>query len=688
MDENNIFRNFEKTLKENDSFIADVENKVFILEKRLVVMKSSFIWKIFFPFLKFERLMSEYVFLFSIGIKSIFKHGLVSTYKSYKKWKYGRAELCEVPVSLTEEVRVIPKAMGENELRQFRYENWCVKNFIDYEKEEFMKKSMKKWKIKPKFSILMPVFNTPEIYLRKAINSVLEQIYPYWELCIYDDGSFHKIIRVLVDEYAKKDKRIKIKRGEKNKGVVDASNEAFLMSTGSFIALLNHDDELTRDALWRNAELIQEDPNVDFIYSDHDKMDTGVKCSRPQFKPDWSPELITSYDYIGYFRVFSKNLLNKIGLFRKKYKDSHDYDLLLRIKETTSKIRHIPTVLYHQRIDSWAPFLGDRENLIQQNSSKCALEDYFKRLKICAKVQIPDFAKEHKLSLYNLKFSPKNHKISIIIPTKNRYDLIVPCIDSILENTDYPNYEIIVVDTGSTDGQVLDYYKKLGSKIKLLEIVEEKFSFAHVNNQAVKESTGEYVVFLNNDTKVFSSDWLVQMRGTFDLSLNIGGVGAKLLYGNNTIQHAGVILGLYGTADHAYRYLIEGSGNFGYMFFPNVIRNYSACTAACLMVKRSCFDEVGGFDEQLALAYNDVDLCLKLCKNGYRIVYNPSVVLYHYEMSTRTLGEYPGETDYLRKKWGKLIDIDPYYNINLTRRSNSFLIKEYDEEEKFTPTQS
>lgn len=629
-------------------------------------------------FFKFINQIKKYILLFTIGIKSIFNYGPFFTYKVYKRWKRRQIDLNTMSLSTS---RGVDK---ESEMKRLRYENWCVKNFIDLKREEDMMFLARAWDSKPKFSLLMPVFNTPEINLRKAINSVLDQIYSEWELCIFDNGSSDKIIDNILNEYVRKDKRIKIKKIHENINISDALNEALSMSSGDFICLFNPNDILSRNALWENAQLINQDNNVDFIYSDHDEIDSGVISFNPMFKPDWSPELIISYDYTGPFKVFNKKILNQLGCFKSKYKACCEYDLILRLMELTDKIKHIATVLYHKRVNINSSLsVGAKEEL--KECGKLALEDHFKRLNIKATVEVINFIDSYSLSLYNMKFSKNDDKISIIIPTKDNYDFIFSCINSILVKTNNElDYEIIVVDSGTTDQRVLAYYNELGSKIKLLKIVEEKFSFAYVNNEAVKKASGKYIVFMNNDVEVIAGDWLEQMRGIFDLSDKIGAVGSKLLYKNNTIQHAGVVLGIYGTADHAFRGLNHEGDNLGYMFFPNVIRNYSACTAACLMVRKDLFMKVGGFDEKLALAYNDVDLCLKLLKDGYRIVYNPNSLLYHHEMGTRKVGEYEGETDYLLSKWDFLINKDPYYNINLTKRSNSFLIKDEDEKEKYT----
>ncbi|MBT3864706.1 glycosyltransferase [Candidatus Peregrinibacteria bacterium] len=669
-----------------DGVVAEKDIVLHDKLNEIKAIRSSLVWRLSWPIRKFVpacRWLLSKLFgrlwarlsLLKVGVKCLKDEGLSATWRKTRNYFKGESQGQGLPDILSSP----PVPIDDN---TWRYMEWRRVNYLHDGDFEKMKKEAEGWKMRPKFSILMPVYNTDEIYLRRALASVLNQIYGDWELCVIDDCSTAKIVRPILKEYVEKDDRIKVKYLENNKGVAGAFNEAYEMATADYIVLLNSDDEISKHALWANAKRINERPNVDFIYSDHDKVDVIGRHFRPAFKPDWSPELILSYNYTGHLRVFSKQIIEKVGFFREECEPGHDYDLILRLTEATDEIQHIPDVLYHWRATVGSVALGDTFNSQRWASGRLVLDEYLDRNKIEAEVELPSFAKRQHVSLYNLKFKDCfEDKISIIISTRN-VDLLSVCIDSILKKTTYSNYEIIIVYTAEGEPEILKKYKKR-KNIKVMTIIKDKFSFATVNNEAAKEAEGKYLVLLNDDTEVLTPDWLQQMRGTFALSSGVGAVGVKLLYNDDTIQHAGVLLGIYRTADHAFRRMSKDE--VGYMCMSDVMRNYSACTAACLMVKKSVFDEVGGFDEKLALAYNDVDLCLKFMGKGYRTVYNPNVVFYHYEMATRTVGEYSGESNYLRKKWGdKLLDNDPYYNINLSKRHHTFLIKETDETETYT----
>jgi O-antigen biosynthesis protein len=659
--------NLQEQINVRDRLLVEKENL-------LSVLVNSWSWKASHPIRLFGKLVkirkirasrARFLSEFWPKVKSSYrKRGLIGTMK-----KVIRKVVYKDPFS--------PAMNVELE----KYKAFIMRNLLSHRDIGKAFKNMKTWKYKPKISILMPVYNCPEIYLRKAINSVLDQIYDNFELVIVNDGSPHKICDYILQEYAARDSRIKYVNSKKNMGIVGASNLAFENATGEFVALFDHDDELTPEALYENVKLLQEFPKTDFIYSDHDKMDRNGRRFDPEFKPDWSPELFLSYGYTVHFRVFRKSVIDKLGtLFYDKYKSCQDYDLILRVSEITDKIKHIPKILYHWRSIPGSTAMDVAFKPEQQTNGQLAVQDHLERRNIKAVVEVPEFAEKLRLSLYNLKFSlpiKENPKVTILIPTKDGLNYLKPCIDSIIEKTDYTNYEIVVVNNNSEEKETFNYFKKNSDKFKVIDLPTDKFDFAYIHNKAMKNINTKYTLLLNNDVKVINKDWLTQMVGTFTISPDVGAVGAKLLYEDKTLQHAGVVLGIHTTADHAFRAQPENS--IGYMFFPQVIRNYSACTAACLLVDTDLYKKVGGMDPKLAMAYNDVDLCLKFGEKNRRIVYNPNAVLFHYEMKSRTKGEYPGESTYFRKKWGDLIFSDPFYSPHLTLRANNFSLKEHDE---------
>ncbi|MGC8771619.1 MAG: glycosyltransferase [Brevinematia bacterium] len=536
------------------------------------------------------------------------------------------------------------------------------------------------FKYQPKISILLPVYNTPIKWLVKCINSIRAQYYPNWELCIVDDGSTNHNVWDFLELFEKEDSRIKIKRHAKNLNISEASNTALEMATGDYILLLDHDDEIPRNTLYEIVKLINMYPEADLIYSDDCKIDENGKKYDFQFKPDWSPELFLSYCYISHFKVFRKSLVLKIGGFRQGFEGAQDYDLALRICELTNKIYHIPKILYFWRAlpTSTAFSALSKPNSIE--NGRRAVEEFLKRKGIEAEVIIPDFAKISNCGIYKINFRIKDYPlVTIIIPTKDNLKMIQRCVESILNYTNYPNYKLLIIDTGSKEYATFNFYKGLEKdRVDIKEFKNEKFNFSKSINYAMSFVESEYVLFLNNDTEVINGNWLEEMVGTFLLDNKIAVVGAKLIYSDRRVQHAGVILGLNnGLAGHANKLLWYEDG--GYLNYNNVLRNYSAVTAACMLTKKDVFYEVGGFDENsFAVAYNDVDYCLKALSKGYRVVYNPFALLYHKEGATRGVGlgnDNPREEENFREKWKELILKDPYYNPNLSLDNELFRIK-------------
>jgi GT2 family glycosyltransferase len=515
--------------------------------------------------------------------------------------------------------------------------------FFWFQKKTSIKKELPILKYQPLISIIVPVYDPPENFFKKCLDSVLNQTYQNWQLCLVDDCSPNSNIRKIISDYAKKDSRIKYSFRKVNGHISQASNDAITLATGEFIALLDHDDEIAPHALSSIVLLLNKSPKTDLIYSDEDKINRwGIHCD-PSFKSDFALDRFLSNNYICHLSVIRKSLINKIGGFRPGYEGSQDYDLILRVIENTKNIAHIPDILYHWRKtpNSTASVYSIKSYANQASTN--ALTDHFKRQKIKATVQ-----NGLKLGTFRVSYSIlKKPLVSIIIPSNNA-SLLTNCLQTIIDNTTYQNYEITTVNNGS-----------------------EKFNYSAVNNFGVTKSTGDYLLFLNNDIEIITPEWIENMLEHAQRP-DIGAVGAKLLYKNGQVQHAGVILGVGGVANHNFYRLPDSiSQPFPLLNAKDIVNNFSAVTGACLMVAKSKFGKVGGFDESLSIAYNDVDLCLKLNNLGFRTLYTPYAVAYHLESTSispnRDQVQFAREQELFRSKWSKLIENDPFYNPNLPR---------------------
>ncbi len=559
------------------------------------------------------------------------------------------------------------------------YQKWIKHNERITAKEA--KAEIQKFKYKPKISIIVPVYNIDPKWLNRCIESVKNQYYQNWELCLHDDASTKtETVNCLKSWQKVNDSRIKISFGKKNQHISGASNEALKLATGEFIALIDNDDEIAPFALYENVKLLNEHKDADFIYSDEDKMNGHGKRWEPFFKPDWSPELLLSQMYTCHLGLYRKSIVDKIGGFRKGYEGAQDYDLVLRFVERTKpeKIFHIPKVLYHWRAieGSTARLASDKDYAAE--AAQKALRDYLKRNGLAGEVMdgpVPGF---HRVRL-DVKGFPM---VSIIIPFRDKVEALQKCVRSILAKTDYDNYEIILVDNQSREKVTKDYLKEISanSKVRVLSY-DKPFCFSSINNYAVNKSRGEYVLLLNNDIEVITGEWLRAMLEQAQKE-GVGAVGAKLLYPDGRIQHAGIILGT-GIAGHAFKGFQDGEPH--YFKHAEVIKNYSGATGACLMVKKSIYKDLGGLnDKALKIAYNDVDFCLRLLQAGYRNVFTPYAKLYHFESYSRgndeefkktNPKEYErvlAEREYMYQNWPELIKNDPYYSPNLTRKHENF----------------
>lgn len=558
---------------------------------------------------------------------------------------------------------------------QENYDFW-IDVHEDYDKKTILDE-IDNFAFNPKISIIMPVYNVEEQWLRACIDSVINQYYTNWELCIADDNSTDAHIKPLLEFYKNQDPRIKVIYRCENGHISEASNSALTLATGEFAGLLDNDDTLADFALFEVVKLINEHPEADLIYSDEDKLSEDNIRSQPFFKTDWAPDILLATNYVCHFGVYRKTLMDEIGGFRKGYEGAQDYDLVLRFTEKTNRIYHIQRVLYHWRMISNSTAVNPESKGYAFEAGLRSLEDALKRRGIKGTVTHGAFS-----GVYDIEYEIFNDGlVSVIIPTRDNPADLKACIDSIFEKTIYKKFEIIVADNGSEKEEtfkLFEYYsKKYKNQFKVIRI-DIPFNFSKLNNMAVKESKGEYLLFLNNDVTVITEGWMTRMV-SFAQQEHIGAVGAKLYYPDNTIQHAGVLLGMGGVAGHGH--LGYPRGDYGY-FGKLVINNdYTSVTAACMMVKRTDFDLVNGFEEKLTIAFNDVDFCLKLYEKGKFNIWIHNVELYHFESKSRgaedTYSKYKrfnSEIKYMKDHWLKYIKNDPFYNKNLTRVDGNYAI--------------
>ncbi|MDX1407275.1 MAG: glycosyltransferase, partial [Saprospiraceae bacterium] len=554
-----------------------------------------------------------------------------------------------------------------------RYEIWRENNAINKDLRRTLKAYQAELRYRPLISIVMPVYNVRKKWLRKAVESVQEQIYSNWELCIADDASPARHIRPLLKELARED-GIKVTTLDSNQGISGATNAALGLADGEFIVFMDNDDELAPDALLEIAIALNEDRGIDVVYSDEDKIDQRGRHYGPFFKPDWSPELLLSYNYFNKLLCVKTDLVREVGGLRSEFDGAQDYDLILRVTDRANKVHHIPRVLYHWRaLPSSIAGDGDAKSGSHDFFDKCraALQDFLDQKEIPARAFHPDFAKQHHLGLLHLTWPDEGPLVSIIIPSKDHHEVLNICLQS-LNKTTYHNYEVIVADNASQDPATLDYLEEIqhDDHVRVVVIPNKSngFSYAAINNEAVKYANGKLLCFLNDDTEIIKPQWLSQMVGYASLE-GVGICGAKLLFPDGTIQHAGAINGMYQREhnmlpEHAWRNL--EAGELGYGYFVNVARNYTAVTAACMVVDKALFETCGGFDEELfPISYNDVDLCLKVWERGQRIAYVQEAEVTHFESKSRNkIVPYQDVVNF-KKKYRTLRD--PYYNPNLSR---------------------
>lgn len=528
------------------------------------------------------------------------------------------------------------------------------------------------------FSVVMPVYNPPLDYLRQAIASVQAQVYPHWEICIADDASPNPSVREMLSELAAEDARIKLVFREKNGHISAATNSALEIATGDYIALMDNDDLLPPHALAHMALAIHQHPEAGLLYSDEDKVTEDNVRQAPYFKCQFNYELFLSQNMISHFGVYRRSVLQEIGGFRVGYEGAQDWDLALRVIEKVGagNVVHVPRILYHWRIFPGSTALALEE---KDYALKAQINSITSHLQRIGKPDTQVYPAPGIPGLLRIRHPLPDPLplVSIIIPTRDRVELLSMCVDAILEKTAYQNYQIVVLDNGSTDEKALAYLQAI-EKDEHVRVIraDMPFNYSALNNLGVAQAEGEYLVLMNNDIEITQSDWLEEMLA-FACQPDIGCVGAQLWYPNNTLQHGGVVLGIGGVASHAHKGIPRG--NFGYFGRASAHQMFSAVTAACLMIRKRVYLDVGGFDEELKVAYNDVDFCLKVRATGLRNLYNPFASFIHHESASRG-SDLDGENNQrlqreaaiMKQRWGSLIADDPAYSPNLTLERDDF----------------
>lgn len=577
--------------------------------------------------------------------------------------------------------RAFSKVKGKLHIQKaVDYDRWIKKTQAG--KAELNRQRKTKFEREPLFSLIVPVYRPDGKFFAEMLRSVMEQTYSNWELCLADGGGEGFLMEDCVRSVCGEDGRVKYKALSENTGISGNTNAALALAEGDFLVLVDHDDMLRPDALFECAKVLNEHKETDVIYTDEDKLDseTGRRFD-PHFKPDFNPYLLRSCNYITHLFVFSRELCSQVGEFNKECDGAQDYDIILRCTEKARSIRHIPKVLYNWRCHENSTAMNTDCKSYAYTAGVRALEGHYKRLGVKARVSSRSIAGYYDTE-YELEREPL---VSIIIPNKDHKDDLEKCLGSVIGVQDYGNYEVLVVENNSTEAATFEYYKELERRHDCMRVLyyEGEFNFSRINNFAAAQARGEYLLLLNNDTQMIGKNCLRELVSV-GVQPDVGAVGARLLYGDGIVQHAGVIIGLSGVAGHAF--LGEQRDYVGYFARAVITQNYSAVTAACMLVSKSAYDGVGGMEEKLGVAYNDVDFCLKLRENNYLIVYNPSAELYHYESKSRRtedspekLARFEREEEYMLSKWKKIYENgDPAYNPNLSLKITDFSLRELD----------
>ena len=539
----------------------------------------------------------------------------------------------------------------------------------------------------PLFSIVIPLFETPAVYLKALLDSLLAQTYAKFEVCLADGSRPGKDTEAVLRDYAARDQRIRYTILGENRGIAGNTNAALALAKGDFVVLCDHDDILPPEALFSFAEAIVKEPETDCLYSDEDKLDMdGGSLFDPHFKPDFNPDLLGSVNYICHLFAVRKSLLDTVGQFDAAYDGAQDYDFIFRVTEKARHIVHVPKVLYHWRCHMNSTASNPESKLYAFEAGARAIRAHYER--VYPELKIKEVKKGVDYGIYHTIFElTEEPLVSVIIPNKDHREDLDKAVRSLLEKGTYKNLEFIVVENNSTDPETFAYYEAIQKELPQVKVVyyEGGFNFSKINNFGVRYAKGEYLLFMNNDVELINSDTIRELLG-YGQREDVGAVGCRLLYEDDTIQHAGVVIGFGGIAGHTFIGLHEVQNS--YFHRALTAQDYSAVTAACLLTKKELFRSVGGFTEELAVAFNDIDYCLKLRAAGKLVVYNPYALLHHYESKSRGLEDTPEKVERFNrevarfmKRWPEILEQgDPYYNPNLTLRKSNFALRDLDKE--------
>ncbi len=595
------------------------------------------------------------------------------------------------------------RAVEKLRSQKISYNKWYQKHAITEEQQNAQKEDVRTWENHPLISICVPLYNTPENYFCEMIDSVVKQTYPNWQLCLADGSPSEKLENVIKQRYATEE-RICYRHLEENLGIAENTNKAFEMATGEWISLLDHDDILPPEALYETlvaagvaegkASLVKRkktDDVIDAVYSDEDKITEDLtEHFDPHFKPDYNIDLLRTNNYITHLFTVRREIVERVGGFESKYNGAQDFDFIFRCTDAARGVAHVPRILYHWRTSAGSTAENPASKMYAYEAGKLAIEDHLKAKGLEGEVSFT-----RNLGFYRVKYKVKSEElISIIIPNRDQAAMLEKCIASVEKST-YTNYEIIIVENNSESREIFAYYEKItgcaynaevpmegtlanGNRICVVTW-KDSFNYSAINNFGTRFTKGSYLLLLNNDIEILTEDWLEEMLSHCQRE-DVAAVGCKLLYPDGTIQHAGVGIGLGGIANSMF--VGMDSKFHGYMHRANLQLDYSAVTAACMMVKKHIFDEVGGLEEELTVAYNDIDLCLKMGAAGYRIVYTPYAKAIHYESKSRGYENIPQkqarlqkESEYMLQKWADIFEYgDPYYNPNFSKKRMDYTI--------------
>lgn len=670
-------------MNRNQKLTDELEAQVLNLKARVDSMERSLSWRVTSPLRHFGALVLRAASSFTV---------LRIVYSLFEKIRqlgglWASASLCASLVKSsglrpTAAIlwQVLKSTRSQEPWSNLTYSNWASQFATPTNSEiRRLKKGLKRAPLSPLISIVLPTYDSDLNYLQKAVMSVLKQSYKKWELCVVDDASSSSSLITYLTELATVDSRIKVVFRSVNGHISAASNSGIEASSGDFLTFLDHDDELATDALLTFVSELNKNNDLVFAYSDEDKIDEYGVRSEPHFKPDFNETLATAYNYFCHMSFYKSSLVKDLGGLRSEFDGAQDYDLALRVIQSCSaeQIVHIPKILYHWRKTeiSTASSLGNKA--YAQSAGLRAVSSYLDEVAPTAKAMPNPELPQYTRVIYSVQGNPK---VTIIIPTRDQSQILKVCIDSILKKTKYVNFEIVIVDNGSKESKTKKYLDSVQRDSRVVVVhYPHEFNYSKINNFAVGKTKSDYICLLNNDVEVVSPDWLYEMLSHAQRP-GVGAVGARLWYPNGQLQHGGVVLGLggvAGVAGHAHKYISRSDP--GYMGRAKLAQEFSAVTAACLVVARESFELVGGLTEDLKVAFNDVDFCLKLVERGYRNVWTPFAELIHHESLSRGLDttkiqikRAAGEVLYMRNRWNKILDCDPAYNRNLTKNHEDF----------------